>query len=442
MAVSEKAVIRKLTWRLLPILILSYFLSSLDRGNIGIAALTMRSDIGLSAEAFGFAVGLYSLPYILFEIPSNLALERFGARWWIARIMFMWGIVSGAHALAWSPGSLYAMRAMLGAAEAGLFPGILFYLTLWYPASYRSRITSIFMTAIPAAFVIGSPISTLFLKMDGLAGLHGWQWVFVLSALPTVALSICIPFILPSHPKDAKFLTDDERNWLIKKLEEERGGQSDHRNDSHNAQIFRTLFKPQVLLFALMYFGTVNLSGATAYFLPQIIRELGFGQIEAGFLSIIPQMAGIAGMLMLGWMADLRGKRRLANYVALFISLTGLIASASTDDPALKLLALTYATFGMYGAIPIFWGLPTSVLRGSAAAGGIALINSLGQFSGILNPWMMGLIRDKTASYNGGLLWLALMTIVAIVSLTMATFLFRPELDSSRSRETPVGLGS
>lgn len=352
MTVSEKQIVRKLTWRLLPVLIFSYFIAIVDRANIGVAALTMNQDLGLSATAFGFAAGVFFIPYVLLELPSNLALERLGARWWIARIMLTWGLISVAHALVWNDTSLYVLRALLGAAEAGFFPGVVFYLTLWFPAAYRGRIISAFMTGIPIALVVGTPLSTLLLQLDGLMGMHGWQWMYIVEGIPAIILAFFIPFLLPSKPNDAGFLTETERKWLVARLDAERHEREALQLGSRRP--LKALFTLPVLLFCLMYYGLTNLNGAVSTFLPQILKEFGFGQIETGFLAAIPYAFGAAGMLLLGRLADLPDRRAIANYVALGISIIGLIASASTSDPTLKLLALCIAAFGVLGRCPSF----------------------------------------------------------------------------------------
>jgi len=419
MAVSEKVIISKVTWRLLPILIFAYFVAILDRANVGVAALTMNQDLGLSASAFGFAAGVFFVPYVLLEIPSNLALERFGARWWIARIMLTWGLISAAHALVWSAGSLYTMRALLGAAEAGFFPGVVFYLTLWFPSSYRGRIISAFMTGIPIALVIGTPVSALLLQLDGVLGLKGWQWMYLIEGIPALVLAVLIPFILPSKPSEAKFLSTEERAWLVETIDREQRERAALSVAGHGSVLLKALVSPQVLLFCLMYYGLTNLNGAVSTFLPQILKEFGFGQVQTGFLAAIPYVFGAIGMLILGRLADMPGRRPLANYLALSISIVGLIGSAVTNDPTMKLVALSVAAFGVFGAMPVFWGLPTAVLSGAAAAGGIALINALGNLSSVINPWVIGIIRDNTGNFNGGLYWLALMAAMSVVVLTI-----------------------
>jgi MFS transporter, ACS family, tartrate transporter len=435
MAVSEQVVISKVTWRLLPILIFAYFVAILDRANVGVAALTMNQDLGLSTTAFGFAAGVFFVPYVLLEIPSNLALERFGARWWIARIMLTWGLLAAAHALVWNATSLYVMRALLGAAEAGFFPGVVFYLTLWFPSAYRGRVISGFMAGIPIALVIGTPLSTMLLQMDGILGLHGWQWMYLLEGIPALILAVLIPFILPSGPAEARFLDPEERVWLAGRLKTEEAERAGQRA-GHGSQLLAALFSPQVLLFCLMYYGLTNLNGAVSTFLPLILKEFGLNQMQTGFVAAIPYLFGIAGMLLLGRLADRPGRRRFANYIALTISIVGLLGAGFMTDPTVKLIYLCLAAFGVFGAMPVFWGLPTAVLSGAAAAGGIALINALGNLSSVINPWVIGMIRDATGNFNGGLYWLALMAAMSIVTLTVISLLFgkKPVGDSVEVR--------
>lgn len=419
MSVSEKDVVRKLTWRLMPILAAAYFVAVIDRSNIGVAALTMNKDLGLSAAAFGFAAGVFFAPYVLLEIPSNLALERFGARWWIARIMLTWGLISAAHAFVWNAASLYAMRALLGAAEAGLVPGVIFYITQWFPAAYRGRIISAFMVAIPVALVIGTPASAILLQLNGRLGLRGWQWLYILEGLPAVALAGFVPYLLPSDPADAKFLSAQERDWLIQRLDGERGDRAGAEASTHGSRWLRALINPRVLPFCLMYYGLTNLNGAVSTFLPLIIKEYGFGSVQTGFLATIPYLFGAAGMIGLGYLADRPGKRVPANYAALGMAIVGLLASAVAKDPTLKLATLSFAAIGAFGAIPVFWGLPTSRLGGVTAAAAIALINALGNVSSVVNPWVIGLLRDRAGDYNGGLYWLAAMASLSAGVLTI-----------------------
>jgi MFS transporter, ACS family, tartrate transporter len=412
----ESRVIRKLAVRLLPVLIVGYFIAIIDRANLGVAALTMNADLGISAAAFGVAASVFFVPYVLLEVPSNLALQRFGARWWIARIMVTWGILSVA-------------RALLGAAEAGFFPGVIFYLTLWFPSAYRGRIMAIFTAGIPVALIIGTPLSGLILEMEGALGLHGWQWVYLIEGLPAVVLGVLIPFLLPASPDKAKFLTAEERTWITDTLARERAereaaGAGGHAG--HGRAVLRTLFSPQVLMFALAYYGLTNLNGAVSTFLPQILQPFGLGTTETTFVAAIPYVFGLLGMLVLGRLADRPGLRAGSIYVALGISFVGLVASALFDEPIIKLVALCVASVGVFGVLPTFWGLPTAIMTGAAAAGGIALINALGNLSSVVNPAVIGAIRESTGDFNGGLLWLAAMSVVAMIALAIILAVWKP----------------
>lgn len=413
----ESTVMRKLGLRLLPILVVGYLVAILDRANLGVAALTMNADLGLSAAAFGVAASVFFVPYVLLEVPSNLALERFGARLWIARIMITWGVISGLHALVYNAESLYLARALLGAAEAGFFPGVIFYLTQWFPAGHRGRILAWFTAGIPIALVVGTPLSGLLLNLDGWMGLHGWQWMYIIEALPAVLLGLAIPFLLPDKVADAKFLTAEEKQWLSGTLERERLAREAAAGPRHG--LLKSLLSPQVLLFALCYYGLTNLNGAVSTFLPQILKPFGLGNTATTFVAAVPYAFGLVGMLVIGRFADKPGRRATALYTALAISAVGLVASALVDQPTGKLIALCFAAFGVFGVLPAFWGLPTALLAGTAAAGGIALINALGNLSSVVNPAVIGVIRERTGDFNGGLLWLAAMAALAALVLAL-----------------------
>ena len=420
----EKRVIRKLSWRLIPLLIACYVIAVVDRANIGVAALTMNADIGLSAASFGLAAGLFFIPYALLELPSNLMLEKVGARWWIARIMVTWGIISGAHIFVWNENSLYVMRALLGAAEAGFFPGIVFYLTLWFPAAWRGRIIASFMTGIPIALIIGTPVSSLLLELHGWMGLSGWQVMFLIEAIPAILLGMIVPFALPDKPKDARFLAPDEQRWLMTTLAAE---QKKLPSRGHGG-LLKALFSPLVLLFSLTYYGLANLNGAVSTFLPLIISETGLSHIQTGFVTIIPYIFGLIGMLVLGRVADRPGSRLLANYIALIISCLGLVCVAWFDNSLIRMLFLCCSAFGFFGAMPVFWGLPGQFLPVSVVAGSIALINALGSLASVVNPWVIGIIRDRSGSYNGGFYWLAAMALLSIITLSI---IFRRQQSSA-----------
>ncbi|MBV9538189.1 MAG: MFS transporter [Acidisphaera sp.] len=426
---ADAATVRRVAWRLMPLLTLLYFISILDRSNISVAALTMNHDLGLSAAEYGFAAGIMAIPYMLFEVPSNLALEKFGPRPWIARIMITWGIVAAGQALVWNASSLYWARALLGAAEAGFVPGVLLYMTRWFPAAYRGRMIAIFFLGIPVSLVIGTPMSGLILGMDGLFGVRGWQWVFIIEGIPAVLFGILLPVLMPNDLRSATFLSTTERDRLAAKLDAE------HAMRQHETRqgLLGALIDIRVLLLCLAYYGIAPLNNGVVTFLPLTLKAYGVSNTAATFLAAIPYAFGAIGMVVLGRLADRPGKRALANYLALTISVVGLLAAAYIDTPGLRFAAICVAGVGVFSCMPVFWGLPTGILSGSAAAAGIALVNCLAQFGSFVNPVVIGRIVDATGSVNGGLLFLAGMAVMAMVVLTIIFAIWgRPEAEIPR----------
>ena len=407
----EQRTIAKVSARLVPFLILCYFVAYLDRVNVGFAAVTMTRDLGLSASAFGFGAGVFFLAYFLFEVPSNLFLERVGARKWIARIMFTWALVSGGTAFIGGETSFFVVRVLLGIAEAGFFPGIIFYLTLWFPAVYRARIVGSFMAAIPLSTVIGAPLSGLLLGLDGFMGLKGWQWLFILEALPPLILSFVVVSYLTDRPADATWLEPDERAWLVARLEQERA----RRETARTYSVIQALSDPKVLALSLVYFGAVATNYGLSFFLPQIVKAFGVSNLQAGLVTALPYVVGAASIVWWGRHSDRTLERRFHLAFPLFIASTGIAASTALDDPTLKMVALSVAGFGIFACLPVFWTFPTAFLCGPAAAGAIALINSIGNLAGFAGPYAVGRIKDATGSYTGGLLLLSAAGFVATI---------------------------
>jgi MFS transporter, ACS family, tartrate transporter len=407
----ERRTIAKLSQRLVPFLIVCYFVAYLDRVNVSFAALTMNKDLGLSASAFGFGAGVFFLAYFLFEVPSNLFLERVGARKWIARIMFSWGLISGAMAFVVGEYSFYTLRVLLGIAEAGFFPGIIFYLTLWFPSVYRARIVGYFMAAIPLSTVIGAPISGLLLGMDGVLGLRGWQWLFILEAAPALIMSVAVFYYLTDRPSEATWLQADERTWLVGRLAEERRQQEAVRHYS----VTEALLNPKVLALSLVYFGAVALNYGLSFFLPQIVKAFGVSNVQAGLISAMPYVVGLVSIVWWGRRSDRKLERRFHISFPLFVASAGIALSTVFEDPTLKMIALSIAGFGIFGNLPVFWTFPAAFLSGAAAAGGIALINSIGNLAGFAGPYIMGRVKDITGSYTGGLLSLSAAGFIAMV---------------------------
>jgi D-galactonate transporter len=409
----------KVTKRLVPFLIVCYFVAYLDRVNVGFAALTMNQDLGLSQTAFGFGAGIFFLAYFLFEVPSNLLLERFGARKWIARIMLSWGLLSGLMAFIpniasatgmGSENTFYLIRVLLGVAEAGFFPGIIFYLTLWFPAEYRARIVGYFMAAIPLSTVIGAPISGLLLTLHGAGGLAGWQWLFIMEAVPAVILSGFVFFYLTDKPADAAWLAADERRWLNERLTLERK----QREAVQEFTVGQALVNPHVIGLSLVYFGAVATNYGLGFFLPQIVKAFGLTTFMTTVVSAAPYAVGTIAMVWWGRRSDRFAERRWHTAIPLFIAAAGIAASTVLDDPTLKMIAFCVAGFGIFACLPVFWTLPTAFLSGTAAAAGIAVINSIGNLAGFAGPFAMGWIKDHTGSYAGGLLLLAGLGVIAM----------------------------
>jgi ACS family tartrate transporter-like MFS transporter len=420
MSEVEKRTIGKVMARLVPFLIVCYFVAYLDRVNVSFAKLTMDKDLGLSETMFGFGSGIFFIAYFIFEVPSNLALEKFGARRWIARIMVTWGVLSGAMAFiptisAYTGLSgeytFYAVRVLLGAAEAGFFPGIIFFLTLWFPALYRGRIIGMFMAAIPMSSVLGSPVSGYLLGMDGVAGLAGWQWLYIIEAIPALLLAVAVLTYLTDRPAEATWLAADERSWLVGTLANERA----HRERSHDLSVLQALLNPRVLALAFVYFGAVACNYGVGFFLPTIVKGFGLSNATTGWVNAIPYVVGTIGMVWYSRRSDEKVERKGHCAVALLIAAVGLIAATLTEDPLLKMCAFSFSAFGVFAVLPVFWTLPTAFLSGASAAAGIAAINSIGNLSGFAGPFAMGWIKDNYGSFNPGLLLIAGFVLAAMV---------------------------
>jgi MFS transporter, ACS family, tartrate transporter len=429
----EQRTMARVSARLLPFLIVCYFVAYLDRVNVSFASLTMNKDLGLSASAYGLGAGVFFLAYAVFEVPSNLLLARFGARRWIARIMVTWGLMSGAMAFVGNETWFYAVRFLLGAAEAGFFPGMIFYLTLWFPAAYRARVIGYFMAAIPLSTVIGAPVSSALLGLEGVRGMHGWQWLFILEGVPALLLSVAVLFYLTDKPADAGWLSDDERSWLADRLAAEER----QREAARHYSVLQALLNPRVLALSLVYFGVVAANYGLSFFLPQIVKTFGMSNLQTGFVSAIPYVVGVIGIVWWGRHSDAKLERRFHTGFAIFIAAAGLTAAAFLNDPTAKMVAFSVAGFGIFGCLPVFWTLPTAFLSGAAAAGGIAIINSIGNLAGFVGPSVMGMIKDSTGSFTNGLLVLAAVAVVALVIVLLLRHdkaLERlPALDRSRT---------
>ncbi len=408
---------RKVSLRLIPFMVVLYFVAFLDRVNVGFAALTMNKDLGLTATVFGNGAGIFFVGYFIFEVPSNVALEKFGARMWIARIMITWGIVSGLMSLTTGPISFYVLRFLLGIAEAGFFPGMILYLTYWFPSAYRAKIVGAFLLAIPISSIVGAPVSTALLGTS-ILGLKGWQCLFILEAIPAIVLGFVVLFLMTDKPEKAHWLTPAERDWLSRVLQAERKT----RESVHHYTLGQALMNPRVVLFGFMYFGIVIGLYGFSFWLPQIIK--GFGGLsnwQVGLITMIPSAFAAVTMYLWGRHSDRTGERVWHVFLPAVIGGTSLaISGFLTGTPALALIALTIGAMGIYAALPTFWTLPTAMLSGTAAAGGIALINSIGNLGGYFGPSFMGYLKDWTKSHTYGLIGLgACMAMSGILALVM-----------------------
>jgi len=393
-------VIRRIFWRLIPFLGLAYIVAYLDRINVSFAALQMNQDLHLGAVAYGTGAGVFFLGYVLFEIPSNLFLLRVGPRLWIARIMISWGLISAATVLVSGEWSFYVIRFLLGVAEAGFFPGVVFYLTYWFPLRVRARVISLFATATALAGLIGSPVSGLILSMDGFGGWRGWQWLFVLEALPAVALGFGVLRFLPNGPANVRWLQPDERQWLIHTLHEEANSRAAHCRHT----LGEVLTSQKIWLLGIVYLCMViGMYGITLW-LPQILRAVtGADDLTIGLMNALPFLAAMVGMTIVGWHSDRRGERRWHIVCSLILAATGCALAAIANNVAMILVAFSIAAIGVWAVIGPFWALTTSFLGGAAAAGGIALINSMGNIGGFLGPYLMGWFKQVTTGYGSGL---------------------------------------
>ena len=411
---ARQSAIAKAARRLIPFLCLCYAVNFLDRVNVGYAALAMNADLGFTPAIYGTGAGIFFVGYILFEIPSNLALQRFGARIWIARIMISWGLIATAMALVSGETSFYVMRFLLGVAEAGFFPGIILYLTYWFPARERARIVALFMAATPLATMVGGPVSGALLEFNGLFGLKGWQWLFIVEGLPAIVLGVIALRVLDNRPEEASWLSKGERQALSEVL----AAEAEAARTTGYAELGQALTRPRVLALGLLYFCIVIGFYGISLWMPQVIQTYGLNPLEIGFLTAIPYFFAAIAMVLWGAHSDRTGERIWHVALPLFLAGAAFAWSAATLPLALILVALTLATIGTYAAIGTFWSLPTSILTGTGAAAGLALINSMGNTGGLVGPPIIGAIKQQTGSFTAALLFLAgTLVIGALIAL-------------------------
>jgi D-galactonate transporter len=423
----ETSTIRAISWRLIPFLVLAYFFSYLDRVNLGFAALTMNADLKFSPLVYAWGAGIFFIGYFIFEVPSNLALEKFGASRWIARIMVTWGIISALMATVRGEMSFYVLRFLLGVAEAGFFPGIILYLTYWYPAEYRARFLAAFAIAVPVSTVIGAPISGLLLGLDGTMGLRGWQWLFIIEGVPSVLLGIVTWFYLTDRPEKADWLSPEQKAWLSGRLQAEVATKA-----ARHLTLGEALTSPKVIMLSLIYFGFVGALYGMQFWLPQIVKAFGLTNAQTGFVTAIPYLFGTIAMILWARHSDATRERVAHVGAPLLLTALALAVSSYMTDPVITMIVLTVAAIGVFGTFAVFWTLPTAWLSGTAAAGGIALINSIGNLAGFGGPYLIGWVKDATGSTSTGLLVLSLLPLAAGLLVFLGGHETKTEFASAR----------
>lgn len=432
----ESRTIKKVSWRLLPLIVVIYFVAYMDRTNVGFASFGMTRDLGFTATLFGWGAGIFFLGYFFFEVPSNIFLERTGARLWIARIMITWGMVAGGMAFVQGSTSFLIMRFLLGVCEAGFFPGMILYFTIWFPKKYRARVIAALYIAVPGSNALTAIISGALLQLDGVFGFHGWQWLYLVEAAPSVLLAFAVLALMTDRPSKAKWLQPDEREWLEGTMEAER--QSKVSTHGHFT-LKKAFTDKRVLSLSAIYFSIVTATYGITFFLPIIIKSLNIPDWEVGLYTAIPYIIGTIGMLLWSFSSDKRNERRWHFIAGSLVATVGLIAAGPLLGSLVALFAISFAAVGLYGTKPAFWPLPGEFLTGSAAAGGIALINSIGNLGGFVGPYVLGYLKDSTGTYEAGLYFLAAM---AMLSGLIAFFTVRPAADATAPalvKDGPLG---
>jgi MFS family permease len=413
----ERETMRRVTWRLIPVLMLGYFCASLDRANIGMAATTMSPALHFSNAQFGFGAGIFFLGYLLAEVPSNLVLNRFGARLWIARILVTWGIISGLTSVIWNDWSFYLVRFVLGLAEAGFFPGVLIYITWWFPARYRSRMVAVFMSAGVASQILGPPLGGLLLRMHGLLGVAGWQWLFIIEALPSIVTGFLVLRLLTDRPRSANWLRPEARDWLESRLAAERAQQEAVRTYT----LWSALSSPKVWLLTFVEFGHQYAGYGLVFFMPLIVKGLGVSRDWIGPVAAIPYLFGFIAMILWGRSSDRTGERVWHASSTMFVVAVATVACKfiGAGHPIALMMVLCVAVIGNQSFAPCFWSIPGTMLSGTAAAGGIAMINAVGNLGGWVGPSVYGVVRDMSGSTSLALLCLAIGPLIGGIVLIL-----------------------
>jgi ACS family tartrate transporter-like MFS transporter len=430
---SDDRVFAKCAWRLIPFMVLLYVVNYLDRVNVGFAALTMNKDLGFSPAIYGFGAGLFFVGYLLFQVPTSIVLERVGVRRSIFCILTIWGAISAATALVRGPASFYAARFFLGAAEAGFFPVMMLYLSSWFPRSYRTRFTATFMAAIPLSSVIGGPISGLILGMQGLAGLAGWQWLFLVEGLPAVILGFAVLRFLPDNPARVSWLTAEEKEMISARHAAE--------DIAHHRDVWPALRDPRVLALGLVNFGLLFGAYGVQLWLPQIVQAMGFSNLEIGFIAALPYVVSLPAMILWGRSSDFRDERVWHVALPALFAAAAFIVASIAQSSLLALVAISLASVGLSAMQPPFFSLLSSFLSGPAAAGGIALVLSISNVGSFLGPSLVGVLKEQTGSYAGGMAVFAVALVLAAVIVLAVGRAIAPRTEIFPSSNAGRGLG-
>ncbi|ERI09383.1 MFS transporter [Aneurinibacillus aneurinilyticus] len=437
-ATLEKRTVRKVTRRIVPFLFVLYIISYLDRANIGYAALEMNEALGLTSQVFGIATGIFFIGYFLFEVPSNILMQRFGARVWITRILVTWGIISVSTGFAQNAMQLYIIRFLLGVAEAGFFPAVILYITYWFRTKEQASTIAMFMTAIAASYIIGAPFSTWIMDNINWMGMPGWRWMFVLEGMPAVILGIVTFFYLTDRPEDAKWLTKEEKSWLLAELKKEREAKEQTKENQKRHGHKEALTDSKVWYLALIYFVYIAGTLGVGYWMPQIIKGLSTYLIntQIGLIATIPYIAASIAMNYWSRRSDRMEERRMHSALPLVVAAITLIGAGMTAQPFLAMFLITVSLAGMYCFKGPFWALPTMMLTPAKAAVGIAVINSIGNLGGFVGPYAVGILKDTTGSTSAGLYFLSAMLLIAFVMLLF----MRKEKNNSSEESNKIAI--
>lgn len=416
MADPETAVIRKVAWRLIPYLCIGYTINALDRYNVSVAALTMNKDLGLTASAYGLAAGAYFWSYVLCQVPANLMLRKLGARAWLSIIMGLWGLTSASTAFVTGTTSFVIVRIILGAAEAGYFPGVAYFMTCWFPGRHRGRMMGFFFAASSISSVIGAPISAHLLQLDQRLGLAGWQWVFLAEGLPAVVLALAGPLVLRNFPADGSWLAPAERDWLQQRMRDEAA-----RKTTHGLGVLRSIFNPQIVTITIAFTCILYGVYSVGFFLPLIIKSLGLSNLTIGYVAALPSLCAAFGMILISRSSDRTGERFWHVLVPVTVGAFALLAAAfSLGNIYMAMAAFCVGTLGLSSTLPVFWNLPTAYLGAATAAAGIGAINTVGNMSGYLAPQFMGLLHDSSGGYFVPLLVASCVSVAAPVLIALS----------------------